>query len=96
MLCGCTKHGVPTKVPVHQVFTPDMVSDCVRDSCITQELPVQIPLSCTWGNGNTLAGTVIECEEDSGNEASFGIAAMAIEGDVAQRSPILCARHVIC
>ena len=47
------------------------------------------------GNGSTLASAVIECKENSGDEASLGIAAMAVEGNVAQRSPIWCARHVI-
>ncbi len=47
------------------------------------------------GNGSTLASAVVECKKNSGDEASPGIAAMAVEGYVAQRSPILCAGHVI-
>ena len=47
------------------------------------------------GNGSTLAGAIVECKEDSGDEASSGIAAMAVEGNIAERSPILCAGHVI-
>lgn len=43
----------------------------------------------------TFACAVIEGKEDPGDEASSGIAAMPIDSDVAQGSPIWCAGHVV-
>ena len=43
----------------------------------------------------TFAGAIIERKEYSGNESSLRIAAVTIEGNVAQRTPIFGARHLI-
>lgn len=51
------------------------------------------------GKQNSIVGTcasaIIECQEDSGDEPSPGIAAVAIDGNIAERSSISCARHFI-
>ena len=44
----------------------------------------------------TFACAIIESKKYSGDEASPGIAAMSVEGDIAQGSPICCAGHCIC
>ena len=44
----------------------------------------------------TFACAVIEGKEDPRNEASPGIAAMTIDSNVAEGSPLCCAGHLIC
>ena len=46
--------------------------------------------------GSTFACAIIESKEYSGDEASPGIAAMTVQGDIAEGSPICCAGHGIC
>lgn len=42
------------------------------------------------------SSAVVEGQKYSGDESSPGIAAMAIDGNIAEGSPICCARHLIC
>lgn len=85
---------------MHCMTIPDMVLDFHR----VMHFSMTACADCSQlhtaqaerGGGRTLASAVIECKENPGHEASSGIAAMAVEGNVAQRSPILCARHAIC
>lgn len=44
----------------------------------------------------TFACAVIEGKEDPGDETSPGIAAMTIDSNVAEGSPLGCAGHFIC
>ncbi len=82
---------------MHHVSTPEMVFHTLmhytRTACADCSELQTAPAE--RGNGSTLASAVIECKENSGDEASLGIAAMAVEGNVAQRSPIWCARYAI-
>jgi len=61
-----------------------------------EPLPIEAIACWSQRRTNTFASAVIEGKKDPGDESSAGIAAVTVDGNIAERSAICCARHLIC